>query len=81
MAGPGEAPVSFSALYNTLGRRLGSERSVLLLYLLLHGCRPFQVLLTHAGFCLLASTGRHDCCHCKTLGIVRLSVSEPDEHW
>lgn len=41
--GRGRGMLSFSALYNTLARRLDSERSVLLLYLLLHGCRPFQV--------------------------------------
>ena len=38
-----EAVVSFSALYDALGRRLAGEGSVLLLYLLLHGCRHFQV--------------------------------------
>ena len=42
-----QATVPFSALYNALGQRLaterGAERSVLLLYLLLHGCRAFQV--------------------------------------
>lgn len=42
-----QAVVPFSALYNALGRRLaterGAERSVLLLYLLLHGCQAFQV--------------------------------------
>lgn len=42
-----EAAVPFSALYVALGRRLaterGAERSVLLLYLLLHGCQTFQV--------------------------------------
>ena len=37
----------FAALYDALGQRLaterGAERSVLLLYLLLHGCQAFQV--------------------------------------
>lgn len=42
-AAAGEASVSFSGLYNSLGRRLVNERSVLLLYLLLHGCQTFQV--------------------------------------
>ena len=41
--GAGGAALSFSALYTTLARRLDGERSVLVLYLLLHGCRPFQV--------------------------------------
>ena len=36
------AAVSFSALYEALGKRLGNERTVLLLYDALHTCIYFQ---------------------------------------
>ena len=36
------AAVSYSALYQALGRRLGNERTVLLLYDALHTCVYFQ---------------------------------------
>lgn len=42
-ASSAEAVVSLSGLYNKLGQRLVNERSVMLLYLLLHGCQTFQV--------------------------------------
>ena len=51
----------FAALYDALGQRLaterGAERSVLLLYLLLHGCQAFQVCLAWT----LPSTARVSC--------------------
>ena len=37
------ATVSFSQLYDALGRGLTNDRSVLLLYALLYGCQRFQV--------------------------------------
>lgn len=36
------AAVSFSALYEAMGKRLGNERTVLLLYDALHTCVYFQ---------------------------------------
>ena len=38
-----QATVSFSQLYEALGKGLTTERSVLLLYALLYGCPPFRV--------------------------------------
>ena len=39
-----QATVPFSQLYDALGRGLTNDRSVLLLYALLYGCQPFQVM-------------------------------------
>ena len=40
--GSGFTAVSFSGLYEALGKRLGNERTVLLLYDALHTCMHFQ---------------------------------------
>jgi hypothetical protein len=60
-----QAVVPFSALYNILGQRLaterGAERSVLLLYLLLHGCQPFQV----RSICECFGRVRTSCAHMR----------------
>lgn len=39
-----QARLSFPRLYDALARDLTNDRSVLLLYALLYGCQPFQVL-------------------------------------
>ena len=44
-----EARLSYSRLYDALARGLANDRSVLLLYALLYGCQPFQVLATFSG--------------------------------
>ena len=55
------ATVSFSALYDALGRGLTNERSVLLLYALLYGSLPFRVrlcccyLLLHFNFLMVGA--------------------------
>ena len=41
-AGSGDAAISYAALYDALGPALTSERAVLLLYALLHGCGRFH---------------------------------------
>ncbi|KAL4432564.1 hypothetical protein ABPG77_000501 [Micractinium sp. CCAP 211/92] len=48
-AGSGDAAISYAALYDALGASLTSERVVLLLYTLLHGCPNFH------EYCLVRS--------------------------
>ncbi|KAL4436850.1 hypothetical protein ABPG75_003989 [Micractinium tetrahymenae] len=48
-AGSGDAAISYAALYEALGASLTSERVVLLLYTLLHGCPHFH------EYCLVRS--------------------------
>lgn len=48
-AGSGDAAISYAALYEALGAALTSERAVLLLYTLLHGCPHFH------EYCLVRS--------------------------
>lgn len=72
----GDAAVGYAALYNALGAGLTSERAVLLLYALLHGCPRFHEYCLVRGGAPPARLPRRGVLHC-----LLTSPSPPSACW